>query len=385
MSALCCTLTMRAQARGMAAFCCLFVHDGAQLVAGSGAGELLVWDVAHYWVRSPLRMRECVVVLCIHAPHQRPGYWLKNVDDAREPSKRVRVFKGPIYRMAMWQGSQSLLLAGADGLAVVELQSLEQVLSLAVPTAAQHSFNALAACGTHAFVGSDNGDILHATDRGLEHGGDAVFEAGAPVLDLTASPDGLTLYAALADGTIVGVSVAARAAMWRINLQSGVIERSLKAEDGEQAPVRGGSAGDAVRSRSGFQASLVRLDDSGRWLLCGGGSATSSIGGNGGGFVSVWHAQLLDPVSVLPLQSCPSSVAWVRGQVVLCGAESHCHLFTMAGMCVASSALDMREVWDVAVHQAPADVIGASMALVGAGRKVALLTAVGREPIYLKF
>lgn len=78
-------------------------------------------------------------------------------------------------------------------------------------------------------------------------------------------------------------------------------------------------------------------------------------------------------------------VAEVRGQVVLCGAESHCHLFTIAGMCVASSALDLREVWDVAAHQTSTDVIGASMAFVGAARKVALLTAVGREPTYLTF
>ncbi len=38
--------------RMSAAFCCLFVHEGATLVVGTGTGELLLWDVARFWVWS---------------------------------------------------------------------------------------------------------------------------------------------------------------------------------------------------------------------------------------------------------------------------------------------------------------------------------------------
>lgn len=127
---------------------------------------------------------------------------------------------------------------------------------------------------------------------------------------------------------------------------------------------------------TGPQASLVRLDPTGRWLLVGGGLH--------GGFVSVWHAELLDPVCSLPLHGCPSGLAWLRDQVLVCGNESHVHQFQLNGQWVSSSALNMKEAWDVAVYNAPDDLIGGCIAVVGSGKQqVALLTAVGRKPFFL--
>ncbi len=104
---------------------------------------------------------------------------------------------------------------------------------------------------------------------------------------------------------------------------------------------------------------------------------------------------------MIALHSCPSGVAWLRGQVVLCGGEDYCHHFTMSGECVASSQLPMKEVgalhdvslstqggpcaqaWDVQVFQTPTDMIGAAIAVVGAGPHVALYSAIGRKPVLL--
>lgn len=108
-------------------------------------------------------------------------------------------------------------------------------------------------------------------------------------------------------------------------------------------------------------------------------------GGLHKGFVSVWHAELLDPVCSIPLNGCPSSLAWVGDQLLLCGNENQLHQFQIGGQWMASSPLSMKEAWDVAVYVAPDDLIGACIAVAGSGSKqrVALVTCVGRKPFYL--
>lgn len=353
------------------AFCCLFLDAGARLVVGTSAGELLVWDVAPYWVRVE-RGRACVCLLFLTKAQITPqsaSYWASSAsgDDPRTPTKRCRIFGGPMYRLALW-GEQGVVAAGKDGLMLLAADSLAPCFPvLAAPTPQQQCFNALATAEHSLYVGCEDGSLLELSTAGVC--GPSVYEAPAALLDVAVSP--AAVFVACADGTVTAVDRAARAAVWRIDLRTGTLLRGPRLDvEPVVAPAAAGR---------GLRASLVRLDASRRWLLCGGGSSS-------GGFVSVWHTELLDAVALLPLHSCPSAAGWVHDQVVLGGAEDHCHQFRLSGECVASSALtNMPAVWDVAVYQDPQDVVGASIAVVGSGNSVALLTAVGRKPILLTF
>lgn len=125
-----------------------------------------------------------------------------------------------------------MLAAGTDGLITIELDTFTPIYPLKrVPTAVQHGFNALVVRDDSAYVGCEDGSVLHVTlspkshDDGGSGGAPFYSGAGGAVLDLECSSS--TLFVATAKGTVTGVDRNSGFALWRIDLSKGSISRNI--------------------------------------------------------------------------------------------------------------------------------------------------------------
>ena len=84
------------------------------------------------------------------------------------------------------------------------------------------------------------------------------------------------------------------------------------------------------------------------------------------------------------MKGVPSSAVWLRGAVVAAGSENVVYQYDVKGEIQSTSGLEgMAQVWDCCEYHHDNDIVGASIALAGAGDAVHLLTAVGRGTIKL--
>ncbi len=315
--------------------------------AGTSTGDLLLWHLSTFWSAA---------------------YWTspESASDARLPAKRVNVMSGPVARVVQVRGQ--LFVAGREGLVRVALDTLLPGGTLRA-TPQQRCFNGLAWDETTGslIVGAEDGSLLQVNPKMMESS--FLYEPGdgqsSPVLDVAVGPS--AVFAALCNGCVIAVDRETRAAAWRINLRRGEVENAVT---------------DSPATSGGFRATVVLVDPSGKWLLCGAGSNAAS---KEGGFLSVWHAETREVISVLPMRSCPSSACWLRGAIICCGAENALYQYDLRGQLVASSITDsLSQGWDVAAYSHPDDVVGSAIAMGGAGGYVLLYTAVGRKPISLQ-
>jgi hypothetical protein len=312
------------------------------VLAGTSSGHLLKWDMARYWTA---------------------GYWTQSSEsstDPRLPSQREAVLNGSISRLLLVDGG--LLIAGRDSLARVSLPQLQVGARLQV-SPQQHSFNALCKDDTlgRVLCGVEDGSVLSVDSGSLES--EVFFEAGegqAAVLDLVAGVS--AVFVACAKGFVSAVDRETRSVLWRINMRTS----STSLDDNVV---------------TGLRATVVRLDPSGKWLLCGAGSGAGS---SEGGFLSIWHSETRDIVSVMPTRGCPSGASWHRGSIVCCGGENVVHEFDFNGRLLASSPIELTEAWDLACYQHVDDLVGGAIAIAGAGGHVLILPAVGRKAWTLK-
>jgi hypothetical protein len=291
------------------------------------------------------------------------SYWTQSsesVTDARLPTRHAVVMGGAISRLLLVEGA--LLVAGRDGLVRVGLSSLCVESSLPA-SPSQRCINALCADLTldAALAGAEDGSIVSVNMRTLES--TPFFEPGegqAAVLDLVAGSS--TVFAACAKGFVWAIDRETKAPVWRINMRTA----STGLED----------------FNTGLRATVVRLDPSGKWLLCGAGSSAAS---GEGGFLSIWHSETREVVSVMPTRGCPSATAWMRGSILCCGGENVLYQFDFNGKLMATSAIDLTEAWDVACFTHPDDLVGGAIAVGGTGgNHVLILPAVGRKAWALK-
>ncbi len=331
---------------------CTLFGCGSLCLTGTSTGDVLVWDMARYWSAA---------------------YWVgpESATDPRLPTRRVNVFSGLVSRLVL--AGESVLVAGRDRLVQLDLATLQsQPLLLVTPE--QRCFNALSwdAALQAALVGAEDGSIV-AVRLGAREGEENSFSffepvegLGSAVLDLAVSAS--FVFAALANGCVLAIDRDACSVAWRFNLRRGEVESG----SAEQPP-------SSAQSPGAFRATVVRVDPSGKWLLCGAGGNAAS---REGGFLSVWHAETREAVSVLPMRSCPSGACWLRGAVVCCGAENALYQYDLRGQLQAWSLTEaLTECWDVAVFAHPDDIVGAAIAVGGAGGEVLVFTAVGRKPM----
>ena len=307
------------------------------------------------------------------------AYWAgpESSGDPRLPTRRANVVVGPVSRLL--QVEEAVLVAGRDSVARVDLATLQARPLLRV-TPQQRCFNALVfdAAQNAVLVGAEDGSIVALrpgaeAEEADEENAPLFFEPldgqGAAILDLAASAS--FVFAALANGTVLAIDRDSRSVAWRFNLRRGEVDSGTS---------DAAAAAAASVSPGAFRATVVRVDPSGKWLLCGAGG---NAGANKeGGFLSVWHAETREAVSVMPLRSCPSGAAWLRGAVICCGAENALYQYDLRGQLQAWSLTEsLSECWDVAVHAHPEDIVGAAIAVGGAGSEVLVFTAVGRKPM----
>lgn len=101
------------------------------------------------------------------------------------------------------------------------------------PTSQQHVFNALTLFQDSAYVGCEDGSVLHTLLSKASHGDDIPLYTGtSPVLDLECSA--AALYVAAADGTVLGIDRHSGSPLWRVHLGSGSIDRSIPQSRGEE-------------------------------------------------------------------------------------------------------------------------------------------------------
>ncbi len=299
---------------------------------------LLQWDMSRYWSAS---------------------YWTQSSEsstDARLPSLRVPVMNGAISRLLLLQNC--LFVAGREGLLQLRFPDLN-VQGRVVLGTGQRSFNALCfdVSMNAVLCGAEDGSVVSVNADTMENESFLEpSESQAAVLDIAAGAS--TVFVACAKGFVSAIDRETRAAVWRINMRTAST-----------------SLDDSVATN--LRATVVRLDPSGKWLLCGAGSGAAS---GEGGFLSIWHSETREVVSVMLTRGCPSGATWYRGAIVSCGGENVVHQFDFNGKLLASSGIELSEALDVACYHHPDDLVGGAIAVGGAGTNhVLIIPAIGRK------
>jgi hypothetical protein len=258
---------------------------------------------------------------------------------------------------------RTMAVAGREGLALVSVPEL-RVLGKTALLPAQRCFNAVCRDATLSSLlcGAEDGSVSSVDPVSMEN---SLFfepaEGQGAVLDLVSGAS--CVFVACARGFVSAIDRESRAAVWRINMRTA----STSLDDSLV---------------TGLRATVVRLDPSGKWLLCGAGSSGAANGE--GGFLSIWHSETREVVSVMPTRGCPSGATWHRGAIVSCGGENVVHQFDFNGQLLASSSIDLTEAWDLACYHHPDDLVGGAIAIGGAGAHILILPAVGRKAWTLK-